>query len=334
MHNRRPTYWATLLLVVAFAFSGCAPRSGAGSTAASLADSDLIVDLPAIAINIAEDGTAAVGNVPVAQLGRLVGLDLSALSVPQSWVDFLKSGNIQHIQVDNTSGGLLLLVNGEPIPSIAYDGNSLSATAEALSSLGIAVPMLDRLLPMVDKLGMGVVVRFPVAEGQAAIPLYVNGNGSTAAVAQQAQQEFLTRVGVPPRINLPVFYAADGSWKVGNLTDAEWTALTGQPFYALRLNPTVVKALAANGVAELSISTNTKGIQIGVNGNMLPTITWSNGELQHLLNVADQLGVLDQVAPGMNMNEVLATVNNLLPLVTATDFDLTVHMPDSAVATR
>jgi hypothetical protein len=290
------------------------------------------VDLPAIAVDISENGIASIGNVPVAQLGSLVGLDLSALSVPQSWVDFLVSGNIQHVQINNTADGLLLMVNGERIPSLSYEGDSLTATADALSSLGMAVPMLDIMLPMVNKLGVSLVVRFPVAEGQAAIPLYVNGNGSAAATARKAQQDFLASVSTPPRINLPVFYQPNGSWTVGDLTETEWSALTGLPFYALQMNPVWVNRLSSSGVSEISIATDATGIHISVNGNTLPTITWADGELLHLINLADQTGLLDMLAPGMNMNELMAMINQLLPMITTADFDLTVHMPSPAVA--
>lgn len=332
MSNRRTTLWATLLLIVVLILSGCTPRAGAGAEIGD--DTPLIVDLPAIAIDISDTGIASVGNVPVAQLASLVGLDPSALTMPQSWVDFLISGNIQHLQINNTADGLLLLVNGERIPSLSYEGDSLQATAEALSSLGMAVPILDTMLPMVNRLGISLVVRFPVAEGQAAIPLYVNGNGSAAAAAQQAQEIFLASVSSPPRINLPVFYQPNGSWTIGNLTETEWSALTGLPFYALQMNPVWVNRLSASGISEISIATDAAGIRISINGNSLPTITWADGELLHLINLADQTGLLEMVAPGMNMNELMAMINQLLPMITTADFDLTVHMPPSMVARR
>lgn len=334
MLNRRLTLWAAILLVAILVLSGCAPRAGAG--VAETADPmELVVDLPALVVDIQADGSASVGNVPVAQLGQMAGADLSTLGVPGEWVDFMVSGNIQHLQVNNHSEGLMLLVNGEPVPSISYDGNALSATADALSTFGVAIPMADKVLGLVDQIGLGVIVRFPVAAGVAQIPLFVEGDGSAAMAARQAQEEFLAAVGNPPHINLPVFYDADGSWSVGNLSDSEWSALTGAPFSALRLNSSMMDQIAAAGVDELSISTDAEGIHIGINGQELPTLTWADGELLHLLTLADQANLLDMVSvPNLNMGDVLATVNELLPVVTATDFDLTVHFPASGMATR
>jgi hypothetical protein len=293
---------------------------------------ELAIDLPAIVIDINADGSASVGNVPVSQLGAMAGADLSTLAVPADWVNFFVAGNIQHLQVNNHAGGLTLLVNGEAIPSLAWDGESLTATADTLEVFGLAVPMLEKVLPLVQRLGLGVIVRFPVASGAEVIPLYVEGDSSAAQAAQAAQDEFLAAVGAPPKINLPVFYAADGSYSVGDLTDTEWTALTGVPWYALRLNPALLDGLKAAGVESLGISTDVDGILVLVNDRALPRLTWGEGQLVHLLDVADQIGLWNMMAPGMNLGDILATVYSLLPVVQTTDFSLTVHFGDAGMA--
>ena len=335
MQNRRVTFWATMLLVAMVVLAGCAPRSGAGDAAAMTSDPmELVVDLPAIVLDVQSDGSVSVGNVPLAQLGAMAGADLSTVAVDPSMVEFLTGGDIQHIQVNNSSHGLLLLVNGEAIPSISYDGESLQATADALNAFGMAIPMLDEALSLVDQIGIGVIMRFPVAAGAAQIPLYVEGDGGSAAEAKAAQEEFLAAVGAPPRINLPIFYEADGSFSIGDLSDEEWSALTGASLAALRLNTSVLDGLAASGISKLGLGTDAAGIHIMINDNALPTLDWSGGKATHLLNLADQLGLWDMLAPGMNIGEVLATVDSLLPVIQVADFDLPVHLPGSGVASR
>jgi hypothetical protein len=292
----------------------------------------LVIDLPALVIDIGADGAPSVGNVPVSQLGGMAGVDLSTLAVPPEWVNYFSQSNIQHLQVNNHAGGLTLLVNGEPIPSLQWDGESLTATADTLAVFGLAVPMLEQVLPLVQQLGIGIIVRFPVASGQEVLPLYVEGGSSAAMEAQAAQDEFLAAVGSPPKINLPIFYADDGSYSVGELTDTEWTALTGVPWYALRLNPDMLNSLSAAGVESLGISTDAEGIQLSLNGRNLPRLTWGDGQLVHLLNVADQMGLWNMMAPGMNLGDILTTVYSLLPVVQTTDFDLTVHFGGSGMA--
>ena len=333
MLNRRVTLWATLLLIAALALSACAPRSGQGAAASAESDpGELVVDLPAIVIDIMADGSPSMGNVPLTQIGGLIRFDLSAIAVPSVWVDFMVASNIQHIQVNNTSNGLHLLVNGEAVPSISYDGESLSATADALSSLGIAIPMIDKLLGLVDQIGIGATVRFPVAAGTAIIPMYVEGNGSAAMAAQAAQEEFLAAVGTPPRVNLPIWYEEDGSFSIGNLTAAEWSSLTSGATDGLRLSSDQISNLTDSGISELSISTDVNGIIIAINGNALPVLDWSGGKATHLLNLVTQLGALDMIVPGMGSSGIMATVHDLLPVIQTTDFDLTVHLPAAGMA--
>lgn len=334
MKKSQVTLWVSLLLVAMVVLAGCAPRVGAGNTAAMAGGDELVVDLPAIVLDVASDGSPSIGNVPVAQMGGMLGADLSTLVIDPAWVGYLSDSNIQHLQVNNHPEGLLLLVNGEPIPSLGWDGESLMATADVLAVLGVAVPMLDKLLPLVDQLGLGVIVRFPVMAGEAVIPLYVEGDGSAAADAAAAQAEFLAAVGSAPVINLPVFYAADGSFTVGDMSGAEWTALTGAPWTAANLQPEIISALANAGVKQLDISTDTEGIQISINGKALPNLTWGNGEVNHLLDLAGQLSLWDQLMPGANVGEIVGTIESLLPVIQVADANISVFFPDSSMAVR
>ena len=58
--------------------SACAPRATGGEIAARAAESDVAVDLPALVLDIQEDGSLSVGGQPLADLGAVVGQDLSA----------------------------------------------------------------------------------------------------------------------------------------------------------------------------------------------------------------------------------------------------------------
>ena len=339
MKKRQVTLWVSLLLVAMVVLAGCAPRAGAGMTADMSGDEmGLVVDLPAIVLDVASDGSVSIGNVPVAQMGAMVGQDLSALMIDPAWVDYLSGSGIQHMQVNNRPDGLLLLVNGEPIPSVAWDGESLSTTAQTLAALNVTVPMLEKLLPLAQNLGLGAIVRFPVAAGAALVPLYVEGDGSAAADSAMAQEEFLAAVGTAPTLHLPVQYAADGSWTVGDMTDLEWEQLTGAPWRSLRLNTAYIDALGSAGVKQMSFYTDPAGIHVSINGKDLPYLTWGNGELNHVLDLASQLSVVqdywNQMVPGADMGEVMAYVESILPVIQVADTNVTVYFPDSSMASK
>ena len=180
MRSGRWTVLLTVLLVGLLMMSACAPRATGGEIAASAAEADVAVDLPALVLDIQPDGSLSVGGLPLKELGAVVGQDLSAANLGPDTAAALASAGIQHIQIDNTPDGLLVLVNGKPIPSLAWDGESLVTTAEVVEQVGgPSVALLDKLLPLIGKMGLGVIVRAPVPEGADRLPL-VNMDSESA----------------------------------------------------------------------------------------------------------------------------------------------------------
>lgn len=327
MQGRRLTFLITLMLSTTIVLAGCGPRATGGELASSAGPEEVVVDLPALVLDIDAGGQVSLGGVSAAEIGGMVGQDLSALTFPPDTVSFLTASNIQHIQIDNTSEGLLILVNGTPIPSLAWDGESLVATAETLETLGAGIAVLDQVLPLVRNLGIGVTIRLPLAEGAEAVPL-VATDDEVAAQAMAAQQEFLETVGAPPTFQLVVNYAPDGTWSVGDLTQEEWSAIAPIPWEMLNLDPAMIQGASAAGIEEVGIATNPEGIFVSVNGRTLPHITWAEGRVQHVINLAAQTGMLDMVL-GANpeTSALLDTVQSLLPAVQASDVNIRVVFP-------
>lgn len=314
----------SLLLVVLLVVAGCGPRATGGQLAASAGSDQVVIDLPALVIDVQSDGSASVGGQSLAELGALIGQDLSALTFPPDTVDFLTASNIQHIQIDNTADGLLILINGQAIPSLAWDGEKLVATAEVLDILGGGVALLDKVLPMVRNLGIGVTLRFPVAAGEAPIPLVVVDD-EVAARSLAAQQEFLAAVGTPPTFQIAVTYAPDGTWTVMDMTQAEWSQVMGMvPWEALNLPPDLVQGASAAGIKQVGLATNSEGIFISINGKTLPYIRWADGRINYVLALAERTGLLGD---DPNIAQIIDTVEALLPAVQASNVNLNVSFP-------
>lgn len=328
MQQKRITVWLSFVTIAMLVLAGCAPRAGGGDTAKMATQQDLVIDLPAIVIDFNAQGEPSVGNVPVAQLASTFGVgNLDQLKVPPATIDMLTKANIQHVQVDNLPTGLTLIVNGEAIPSFAWDGKSLSELTTTLGKFSPVSPALEKLLPLITNLGIGVIARFPVAEGKEAIPTYITGDASAAAKATKAQKEFMDNVGTAPKISVPVFYNADGSFRIADLSGAEFTTLTGMPLN-LQMPPAMLDNFKQKGISDITLSTNANGIHIAINGNALPYISWDNGKLNHLLDLAGQMGLWNTLADrGMNPGDISAMLDKVLPMVTSTDFDIHLFMP-------
>ena len=318
MLNRRVTFWAAITLIAVLALSGCAPRVGQGSL--DVDSNQLVVDLPALVLDIGADGSTSIMNATVADLVDMLGVPLDLPIGPEA-VFFISMANIQHIQVSNTPEGLLLLVNGRSIPSISYDGDSLTTLPGAINTIAEIGPMADLLVELVDQIGVGVIARFPVSPGAMEIPLYIEGDSSAAMAAKAAQEEFLASVGTPPRINLPIFYNADGSFSIGDLSVDELSAMTGDSLGGLAMGLGSLGMVRDMGVSELGISTDMNGITISIDGNALPTLDWSDGKASNLIEVVSQIPMLEM----MGLGSVLPMINQVLPLVQSAEIDLTLH---------
>ena len=313
---------ATLVLLV-----GCAPRATSGRIAAAADQSQIAIDLPAIVLDVQADGSIDIGGQSLAELGGGLGADLAAAAIPPDMVDSITAFNIQHIQIDNTAEGLLILVNGQAIPSLAWDGEKLVATAEVLDTFGSGVALLDRILPLITNIGIGVIMRFPVASGEAALPL-VAPESESAATAMRAQQEFLAAVGGPPVFHFTINYAADGSWTIADMGQADLSTLLPVPLDMLNMTPETVSGMTSAGISELELATNTDGIFISINGKTLPYLTWADGRVNHLLTLAEETGLLAMtLGDSPDMMAIIDTVESLLPAVQASDVSLTVTFP-------
>lgn len=327
MHKMRVYLCSSLLVVAVLILVGCTPRPGQGETAALEGAEQLTVDLPAIVIDVDAEGGLSMGGVPLAQLGSAFGAaGLDALQLDAETVAQMTAGNLQHFQINNRPDGLKLLVNGQEIPSLAWDDETLTQTNELVGMLGGALPpAITSLLPALSRLGTGVVVRFPVAEGQEAIPLEVIGENSAAGEAEAARAAFLESVGTPGRIGVTVFYEPDGSWRVADLTDAEWTTITGQSFWqSLRLPASTIATLTEAGVTEITLATDETGIHLALNGMKLPYINWADGKLNHVIGLAVQMGVLGEDA---DTEGLVSAIQQLLPMVTSSQLEIRVVLP-------
>ncbi|GEM_PF-392938 len=340
--QKRVTLWAVLLLAVALVFSGCTSRVESGAVMERDAD-DFFIDLPAVVIDYAADGTASIGGLsqgssdsvyePDPAVSEGLASILGGMSLQPLWVGHFTASNLQHIRVTNGDEGILLLVNGQRIPSLIWKEESLSATAGAVSALGLGVPALNKVLPLVRNFGLGVVLRFPVEEGTEIIPLSGVEESEAVTMARLMQEQVLqTFGGVLPTIDIPILYHADGSWTLGELSDVDWTVLTSTPFYALRLPPSLIEGLTSSGIHEVTLKTDPDGIHIALNGIGLPYISWGNGEVQNVLAISKQLGVLDTVSallPGADLDSVFSLIENLLPIIQATNANITIFLPGS-----
>jgi hypothetical protein len=188
-----------------------------------------------------------------------------------------------------------------------------------------SVSSLGSLLDAITNLGVGVVVRLPLLQGAEEIPLIVQGASSNAAAAQAAQQAFLTRAGGAPIVQIPVEYAADGTWTVEGLSDTEWQALTGLPFGYVRLNPDLVEGAVRAGINQVVVWTDSDGIHEKLGESDLPYLRWGDGGIRTLVDLAMRLGIVQE--ENLDQNTLDLLLEQWLPALQSTYLRIVVNFP-------
>ncbi len=171
--------WVTRLglnIIVRFPRDGAAeiPFSEPG-TAKNLVISPL-TDPPSLItkfeIRFDADGTAGILGVTTRDLASLLGgASIGGLD-PQILLK-LQNGNIQHLEVRNKPDGLHLYTNGEPLPTLIWDTQLLANLVEVYGQLdpqGALKPLIDALVPTMDRADIGILLHFPLPAGAQAIP--------------------------------------------------------------------------------------------------------------------------------------------------------------------
>ncbi len=305
--------------------SGCGMRVGGGEMAAQADDAPLVVDLPALYIDYDRSGIARVGSVPVTTLGDTLGIDLSALNLAPQQLEQIIDAHIQHIQITSLPQRLLILINGRVVPSLGWATAELENTGATLAALVPALAPLEPLLPIAAEMGIGLVLRFPLAPG--ATPLALELRPHEPARGEVDQEAYLAAIGgLPPRWTIDVYYQNDGTWRVDGLDAAAWSQSVPLPWEKLNLDVAHLHALRNGGIEELILSSNREGLFLQVNQEPLPYLSWTNGALQNVVTLADEGGIFQQLlGDSATAYSLATTLERLLPLVQLTELELRVH---------
>lgn len=320
---RKPAKVALLLslLLMILLLAGCAPRPGAGATAAAAGPQDVVIDLPSLALDVADDGSVSLGGVNLADLAAGFGMPLE-LPITADQVAMLKGLGIQHIQVANEPNGLALLINGQALPSLAWSKDELANIAQFAPQ----IPALGELLPILTQLGVGVTLNLPVADGVTRAPLAVSAEESAAAALAASQDQFVASIGELPTITVPVTYADDGTYTIAGMTGDAWASLTGLDFFAsLTQRPEQIDFMQSRGLERVDVKLDPDGLRIVIDDAALPYVDLSDGKLASVIELAKSTGALN--IPGLDAGMLDTILSQFLPIITSTNLDLSLRFP-------
>lgn len=298
----------SLLLVVALLLSSCGPAVPTAADEMTKSGQRFLLSLPRLEINIDEQGNPSVGGVTLSQISKLLGVQLPEFSVNPYYVNWMKLTDVQHIELVHGADGVFLFVNGKQLPSIAWDSESLGNVGQVAGIFNVPfAQLIGTLVPVIERTGLNIVLRFPKQEGAADIPLRDARQLPSLPTPEEEPAAVVARA--------DIVFDANGIPYVAGLSGQE-LANVGIPVPALA--PSTMATVKQYGIREMRIVSGDDGVFISVNGTPLPHIAWNNS---FLTTMADLYGQMNPNSPYIELAKLfLPTLNNV-------DMDLTLKFP-------
>jgi len=213
---------------------------------------------------------------------------------------------------------LFLYANGQLLPSIGWSTESLDNAAEIADMLGVQnTAVIKRLVPILQRLGLDIVLRFPVAPGNESFALHPSGT----------EPPTLAKVEQPSAVvHLEVDYREDGLPTIMGLTSRDLAALTGTDLSFVELPDYYITFFKAINLQNLEVETHADGLRIFVNGKELPRLAYSPEQIHALVNLYAQLYPGYQPTPEF--------LEETLMMVQQADVDFVVQFPLAAEASK
>jgi hypothetical protein len=295
--------------------TGCGPAIMPAAAPETESGETFVIALPRIVLTFDETGKPGVEGLPIEQIARSLGypLDLSAYRMDPAYVNWMTASNIQHVEVRQTGSGLALLANGKLMPSIKWEDGSLETAAELVRWLGPQneqlAGLLQRLAPVAKRLGISVVLRFPLQAGGEAIPLAtdeivmatpVAADGPASAVMQFEIK--YDELGVPSIMGI----------SARDLAEAGLNA-------PLALHPYYVEQAQSLNIQYLQLRSKGDGLYIYLNGAPLPAISWDKNALDNTLDLVQKLYAVYPIDWEL--------IKQFEPLLSNTDISILLNLP-------
>jgi hypothetical protein len=274
-----------------------------------------MVALPRIVLTADASGQLGVDGLPLDVLG--IGGMLPAIS--PDFVAAMQQANIQHLELRHTGDGLAVIVNGMPLPHVAWGDESFKAIGDLLYVLGPQIgvdgeamqKLLTQLAPIVERLGLSVAVKFPSAAGAPEIPFAADDVALAAPEVVEAPPSAVAK--------FEVKYDDQGVPSIMGISARDIAALTGNNQLALALSPEVIQRAQDSNIQSLQVSTTPSGLEVYINGVATPKIVWDQGMLG---NAIDLWAQLNPAAAGY-----APVIKQLAPFLTNTSFSILLHFP-------
>jgi len=303
--------WVPILILV-LVLAGCGKPVEPPEPSTTPGGEVFQVALPRIVVDVDKDGNPSVLGLGPAVL-KGMGVDLAGMQVPVSTVEQMAKADVQHIEIASVGDRLVFLVNGKPMPHLGWNANSLQQGLNLMDVLGVQnAELYKKLLPLVTRLGLNIVLRFPTEPGAAEIPLSEPGTAKKTAIAPTTEAASLIT-------KFEIKFDENGVPSIMGLSGNDLAALGVGAMGGL--SPDMLAKLQAGNIQNMELRMKPDGLHMYVNGEPLPLVIWDSALLKNVVDVYSQLSPDAALLPVIQM---------FLPYLDRADVGILLHFPPAA----
>lgn len=317
---RTPSVLFVVLLITMLALAGCGGTEE--EPVQETAKKPFL--LPRVTVNIAEDGSPKLFGIPMSKVAGVLGQDPAAFSLPAETLQMLENADIQSVELVIRGEGLVPFINGKALPYVQLDQETRDNLGTLLKLAGVDDTTSSRLQKLltndiVSKLGVPIVVRFPLAAGATEAPL--RDKDTLPLVDTEQERSAVTAPLLIAHVDVALDAAGVPTIAGNSMTEyQEAFQVAGLPvdLSSARLDPALVASLAAADIQIVQAETEPEGLYLYVNGSTLPNVAWDQERIDNAIELYSQL---EPDSP------YLAILRFLAPYIQPADMELALFLP-------
>ncbi|MEA3337335.1 MAG: hypothetical protein U9R25_15660 [Chloroflexota bacterium] len=294
------------ILILALVLTSCTAIPEAAREAAP----SFLSLLPRLEIDFDEDGQPSVLGFSVDTLAQLTGMDMDSMALTPEMIAWIQAYGVQNVELISSEDGVSVLVNGELLPQLNWDEETLANVGKAtgLFDPGMA-NLLDFLLKIFQQGEIDLVLNFPVPEGVEPVPVRDEATEVPKIAPPDGEKTVNLGVGLD--------YDEDGKLWMGDISAEDLTQLTGIDFRFFQLTPESVQSFKDIGVDSVGVLVDGSGLFLNLNELQMPNVSWDTDTLNSLVDLMTVDGAIDE-----------GSLELLLEALSYTGADLNLRLPE------
>lgn len=241
------------VLVISLVLGACGSGGDGGST---------WFNLPSVPVKVDANGN-----------GSVLGFQIRPI-LQQPLLDQFAAAGVDVLEVRIGYNGVFLYADGDPLPYLTWNDESVDALATILANTPGAEQAVTAL-PWLRRIGTGAVIILPTASGD--IPRWTG--------EELASPETPGETTIGPLQFGSLAYDENGNASIEGIPLAEIEQALGASL-GLNLPPVALQIVNALNAQQLTVATQPNGIDLSVDGKDLPGIAYDSARLQNVLPIA------------------------------------------------